>query len=102
MGDSSETKTFSPKVTAIVDDISQLNLLEVVDLVDALKTKLNISDAQLAPAAVAMPSAAGPAAGAAAEEAAEPVEEKTEFDVKLSGFDDKAKIKVIKEVRAIT
>jgi len=47
---------------------------------------------------------AGPAIGkgqAAAAEAA-PVIEKTEFDVKLVGFDPKAKIKVIKEVRAIT
>ena len=43
------------------------------------------------------------AGGAApAGEAAEPVAEKTEFDVKLTGFDDKSKIKVIKEVRALT
>lgn len=42
--------------------------------------------------------AAGP--GAAAEAPAE--EEKTEFDVKLTGFDAAAKIKVIKEVRAMT
>lgn len=43
-----------------------------------------------------------PAAGAAAAEAEEPAEEKTEFDVKLTGYDDKSKIKVIKEVRAVT
>ena len=35
------------------------------------------------------------------DEAAAPVEEKTHFDVKLLGFDDKAKIKVIKEVRSV-
>ena len=42
----------------------------------------------------------GAAGGGDAEQAA--AEEKTEFDVKLVGFDDKAKIKVIKEVRAVT
>merc|ERR1740117_577508 len=96
-------KAYSPKITAIVDEISTLNLVEVVDLVDALKSKLNISDAMLAPAAVAMPAGGGgaaPAAAAADEEA--PAAEKTEFDVKLASWDDKSKIKVIKEVRAIT
>ena len=44
----------------------------------------------------------GGAAPAAGGEAAAPAEEKTDFDVKLTGFDDKAKIKVIKEVRALT
>ncbi len=49
-----------------------------------------------------MPSAgAGPAGPAAAAEAPAE-EEKTEFDVKLTGFDAAAKIKVIKEVRAMT
>ena len=43
---------------------------------------------------------AGAAAGAAVEE--EPKEEKTVFDVKLASFDAKSKIKIIKEVRAIT
>ena len=46
------------------------------------------------------PATAAPAAAPAAE--APKVEEKTEFDVKLAGFDAAAKIKVIKEVRAIT
>jgi hypothetical protein len=49
---------------------------------------------------MAMP--AGGAAPGAAAAADEPVAEQTEFDVKLTGFDAKAKIKVIKEVRAIT
>ncbi|KAK9793001.1 hypothetical protein WJX73_006647 [Symbiochloris irregularis] len=44
--------------------------------------------------------AAAPAAPAAAAKAPEP--EKTEFDVKLASFDATAKIKVIKEIRAIT
>lgn len=47
--------------------------------------------------------APGAAAGGTTPEAeAAPVEEKTEFDVKLTGFDAAAKIKVIKEVRAMT
>ena len=44
--------------------------------------------------------AAAPTGAAAAEEPK--AEEKTEFDVKLAGFDAAAKIKVIKEVRVIT
>ena len=68
------------------------------------QSKLNISDAQLAPAAaVAMPvGAPGAAASDGGATAEEPAEEKTEFDVKLASFDDKSKIKVIKEVRAVT
>lgn len=46
------------------------------------------------------PATAAPADAPAAE--APKVEEKTEFDVKLAGFEAAAKIKVIKEVRAIT
>lgn len=65
--------------------------------------KLNISDAQLAPAAMAMPVGIPGAAAAGGDAAAdEPVVEKTEFDVKLASYDDKSKIKVIKEVRAVT
>jgi len=44
----------------------------------------------------------GGAGGAAPAEEAAPVVEKTSFDVMLKGFDAKSKIKVIKEVRAIT
>ena len=52
---------------------------------------LHSGAAQAAPAASAAPAAEDPKA-----------EEKTEFDVKLAGFDAAAKIKVIKEVRSIT
>ena len=48
---------------------------------------------------MAMPAGGAAPAAAAAEE---PAAEQTEFDVKLTGFDAKAKIKVIKEVRSIT
>ena len=51
-----------------------------------------------------MPMMAAPGAGGAGEGdgGAEPVEEKLNFDVKLTGFDAKAKIKIIKEVRSLT
>ncbi|MCD7761137.1 MAG: 50S ribosomal protein L7/L12 [Clostridiales bacterium] len=80
----------SEKINAIVEEIKGLSLLEVKELTDALKEAFGVE-------AVAM---AGPAGGAAA--AAPEVEEKTEFDVVLAGFDAAAKIKVIKAVREAT
>eukprot|EP00049_Salpingoeca_infusionum_P000040 m.36698 g.36698 ORF g.36698 m.36698 type:complete len:183 (+) comp10030_c0_seq1:401-949(+) len=91
--EASADKTYSPKVESLVADISSMTLLEVADLVDALKTRLNISDMPVAAAV-----AAAPAAG---EAPAEAVEEQTEFEIKLVGFDASSKIKIIKEVRSI-
>ncbi|MCP4341109.1 MAG: 50S ribosomal protein L7/L12 [Desulfobulbaceae bacterium] len=73
----------------IVDQLSELTVLEAAELSNMLEEKWGVSAA--APVAVA-------AAGAAGGEAAE---EKTEFDVILASAGDK-KINVIKEVRAIT
>jgi large subunit ribosomal protein L7/L12 len=78
----------------LVEDLSQLTVLEAAQLSKMLEEKWGVTAA--APVAVA---AVGAAPGAAA--AAEPEEEKTEFDVILVAFGDK-KINVIKEVRAIT
>jgi large subunit ribosomal protein L7/L12 len=78
-------------LTKIVDELSNLTVLEAAELSKLLEEKWGVSAA--APAAVAAP---GAAAGAAA-----PVEEQTEFTVVLSAIGDK-KIEVIKEVRAIT
>jgi large subunit ribosomal protein L7/L12 len=78
-------------INGLVDQLSALTVLEAADLAKALEEKWGVSAA----AAVAV---AGPAAGAAA---APVVEEKTEFDVILTG-DGGKKINVIKEVRAIT
>ena len=72
----------------IVDELSQLPVLEVAELVSKLEEKWGVSAA--APVAVA---AAGPAAAAA--------EEKTEFDVILASA-GASKINVIKEVRGLT
>lgn len=74
----------------ILDSISNMTVLQVVELIEAMEEKFNVS------AAVAV--AAAPAAGGAAAAA---VEEKTEFDVILTGFGDN-KIAVIKAVRGIT
>ena len=79
-------------ITKLVDQLSELTVLEAADLAKALEEKWGVSAA----AAVAV---AGPAAGGAA--AAAPAEEQSEFDVILTG-DGGKKINVIKEVRAIT
>ncbi|OEJ87529.1 54S ribosomal protein L12, mitochondrial [Hanseniaspora opuntiae] len=92
---STTPKTVSPKISAIVDDISKLTLIETSDLITHLKEKLNIPDMAVAP----MQMAAAPAAAPAAAEEAEPVEEKTLFNVKLESFDAKSKAKMIKEVK---
>lgn len=82
-------------IQKIAEEIGSLTLLEARDLVKALEEKLGIKAA--APMAVAAMPAAGGAAGAEAAQA----EEKTEFDVILTGFGDK-KIQVIKVVRELT
>ena len=79
------------KITAIVEEIKSLTILELNELVKAVEEEFGVSAA--APVAVA-----GAAAGAAA---AAPVEEKTEFDVILTGVGDK-KLGVIKVIREIT
>ena len=76
----------------LLDAISELSVLEVVDLVSAMEEKFGVSAA--APVAVAAVPANG-AGDAAAEE------EQTEFDVILAGIGEK-KVNVIKAVRAIT
>jgi large subunit ribosomal protein L7/L12 len=81
-------------IQRIAEEISSLTLLEARDLVKVLEEKLGIK------AAVPMAMAAMAAPGAAGAEAA-PAEEKTEFDVILTGFGDK-KIQVIKVVRELT
>ncbi len=78
----------SEKVTAMIEEIKGLTVLELSELVHALEEEFGVSAAAMA----------APAAGAAAAA----VEEKTEFDVVLTGFDAAAKIKVIKVVREIT
>ncbi len=75
----------------ILEAIANMTVMEVVDLVEAMEEKFGVTAA----AAVA----AAPAGGAGGEAAA--AEEKTEFDVVLTGFGEK-KVGVIKAVRALT
>ena len=78
-------------INSLVDQLSELTVLEAADLAKALEEKWGVSAA----AAVAV---AGPAGGGAAAPAAE---EQTEFDVVLMGAGEK-KIQVIKVVRELT
>ncbi|KAK4114195.1 54S ribosomal protein L12 [Canariomyces notabilis] len=90
----------NPKIAAIVDQISQLTLLETADLVASLKSRLNIPDLPVGGFAAAAAPAAAPAAAAAEEEDAAPAAaEKTLFTLKLQAFDAAAKPKVIKEIK---
>lgn len=79
----------SEKITALIEEVKGLTVLELSELVHALEDEFGVSAAAMA----------APAAGGAAAPAAE---EKTEFDVVLASFDAAAKIKVIKAVREIT
>ena len=92
-----------PKVEQILEDILSLNLLQTAQLAKGMREKLGIPDQPMPMMGGGMPMMAAPGGAAAApEEAAEPAEEKTAFDVKLTSFDASSKIKVIKEIRAIT
>ena len=77
----------SEKVTAMIEEIKGLTVLELSELVHALEEVFGVSAAAMA---------AAPAAGAAAA-----AEEKTDFDVVLAGFDAAKKIAVIKVVREV-
>ena len=80
----------SEKITNILEEIKTLTILELADLVKAVEEEFGVSAA----APVGVVAVAGAAAAPAAEE-------KTEFDVVLTGFGDK-KLNVIKAVREIT
>ena len=79
----------SEKITALIEEVKGLTVLELAELVHALEDEFGVSAAAMA----------APAAGAGAGAAA--VEEKTEFDVVLVEVGSE-KIKVIKAVREIT
>ena len=86
-------------IEKLIDEISEMTVLELSELVKALEEKFGVS-------ASAMPTMAVPGAGVAAEaapegDAAEEAAEKTEFDVQLKEIGGQ-KIPLIKEVRAIT
>ena len=74
----------------VLEAIAQMSVMDVVELVEAMEERFNVSAAAAA-VAVAAPAAASAAA----------VEEKTEFDVIMSSFGEN-KVNVIKAVRTIT
>ena len=78
----------SEKIAALIEEVKALTVIELSELVHALEEEFGVSAASMA----------APAAGAAPAAAAE---EKTEFDVVMTEFGAE-KIKVIKEVRALT
>lgn len=77
----------------VLEAISSMTVMDIVDLVKSMEEKFGVS------AAATMAVASAPAAGAAV---AAPAEEKTEFNVTLSAYDQAKKIEVIKVVRTIT
>ena len=77
----------SEKITAMIEEVKALSVLELNELVKALEEEFGVSAAAVA---------AAPAAGAGAASA----EEKTEFDVVLASFGD-AKMAVIKAVKDV-
>ena len=116
--DAAAVASTNPKIATIVDQISQLTLLETADLVSSLKvetliliiamtttnplprqTRLNITD--LPVGGFAAPAAAQAAAPVEEEEAAPAAQEKTLFNLKLQSFEAGAKPKVIKEIKSM-
>jgi large subunit ribosomal protein L7/L12 len=83
-----EEHTMAISQEDILEAVSNMSVMEIVDLISAMEEKFGVT------AAVAV-AAAAPAAAAAA------AEEQTEFDVVLTGFGDN-KVAVIKAVRGIT
>jgi len=79
----------SEKITALIEEIKTLTVIELSEMVKELEEVFGVSAAAMA----------APAAGAAGPAAA--VEEQTEFDVVMTSFGAE-KVKVIKEVRTIT
>ncbi|OAA55058.1 50S ribosomal protein l12 [Niveomyces insectorum RCEF 264] len=92
-----------PKISGIVDQISQLTLLETASLVSSLKTRLNIPDLPVGGFAAAPAAPGGAAAAAAAEEEEAPAAaaEKSLFTVKLVSIEAGSKPKIIKEVKSL-
>ncbi|KAK4327706.1 hypothetical protein Pmani_001857 [Petrolisthes manimaculis] len=91
-------KVYPEKIQTIVNQISQLTLVEVAELNALLKTTLNIPDAPV------MAFGAAPGGPAAAqeeeEEEQEPVKVQTSFTLRMTKYDESRKVPLIKEVKA--
>lgn len=99
-----QPKEYSPKIQTLVDEISKLNLIEVSDLNELLRKRLNIRDVPMAAMGFA------PAGGAGAQAAKKDEEEKNDdmpkatkssFKVKIVKFDETKKVALIKEIKSL-
>lgn len=88
------------KLNVLIDKILDLDIIEINQLLNRLQTRLGITDEMISRSRGGGGGGGNSAAGGDA--VAEAVVEKTAFDLKLTGFDPKSKIKIIKEVRAAT
>jgi len=92
-------KPINPKLDNIVNQIAGLNILEVSELSSLLKRKLNLPDTAMMPMGGFVAQSA-PAQVEEEEEAA-PKTVKTSFKVKMTKFDDKQKVALIKEIKSL-
>ncbi|CAK9798085.1 39S ribosomal protein L12, mitochondrial [Anthophora quadrimaculata] len=93
---SKEQLNVNPKVEQIADQIVTLNLIEAAQLSEVLKKRLNLPDAPIMPMGGFVA-----AAPAAQEEEEAPQVVQTSYTVKLTAFDDKQKVALIKEIKNI-
>jgi len=93
-----DPKVYEPKIVKLVEEISQLTLLQVADLNELLKKTLNIPDT---PMMGGMAFAAPAAAPAEEEEAAAPQKVQTSFTLKLMKYDETKKVPLIKECKSL-
>jgi large subunit ribosomal protein L7/L12 len=97
---SSDGTKLSPKLEELFQKIIYLDMVEIHLLTELINEKLGIKISDAEKARMAQGGGGSSKSDDAPKE--EVKEEQTAFDLKLTGFDAKAKIKVIKEVRAIT
>lgn len=93
--ESTSEVTLSKKLQKIAEELEALTVVEMADLAGYLEEKFGVSSMPM----MAAPMAGAPGAGPA--EVGEPAEEKTNFDVVITGAGDKklAVIKVVREIR---
>jgi large subunit ribosomal protein L7/L12 len=97
-----QSKEYAPKIKQLVDEIAKLNLIEVSDLNELLRKKLNIKDVAMSFAPQGgVAASATPAAPKEEEEAEAPKAVKSSFRLKLLKYDEAKKVALIKEVKAL-
>lgn len=100
--EAASTPATSPKVEELFQKIIWLDMVEVHLLAELINEKLGVKISDAEKERMARGGGGGSKSSGDDDAKEEVKEEKTAFDLKLTGFDAKAKIKVIKEIRAIT